>query len=49
MARGPTETKKNQAIGAACHHDLGTPLHGHNDVAPDHIFSTFQLCLTNSE
>ena len=39
----------NQAISAARHHDLGTSLHGHHDIAPDHIFSTFQLLCTNSE
>ena len=39
----------NQAIGAARHHDLGTSLHGHNDIAPDHVFPIFRLLLTNSE
>ena len=39
----------NQAIGAARHHDFGTSLHRHNDIARDHIFSPFQLLLTNSE
>ena len=39
----------SKATGAARHHDLGTSLHAHNDIAPDDIFSNSQLLLTTSE